>query len=379
MRASLWTGLSAIPPQMPPVVNKDQLVQIFLFVALVGLLILLVELLAPYASPIAWAVILAVVFHPAHRRLAAAMPNWTNASAGVSTFLVFAVVVVPTLLLSGVVAREAIEGYQRFAVYVGETGYAEILNRVGHTWPIEPVWSWTRERMAATDTDPTSFLLSGLRWASEFAAARAAQIARNVFSFFVGLGILVFTLFFAFRDGPSFLDRFVTAIPMAERDRDRLFTSLQVTIKAVVQGLTATAALQSAMVGSALWLLGVPFTLLLSSATFVLAFLPVGGAALIWAPCAIGLALTGHVIQGILLAIWGAAAVSSIDNFVRPVLIGTQAKISTPVLFFGIVGGLQAYGIIGLFVGPSLLAAFACLLSIYREQYLDKQAIAALE
>jgi len=353
------------------VLSKEQIVSIFLFLALGVLLVLLLDLLAPYAVPVGWAIILAVVFFPLHRTIVGLFAGRSSLAAGTSTFLVFAVVIVPTLLLSGVIAREAIDGYQRLASYVGQTGYAEILNRIGATWPIEPVWHWVKERMAAADSDPTSFLLSGLRWLSEMAATRAAQIARNVVGFFIATGILVFTLFFAFRDGADYLERFVTAIPMAEADRDKLFDSLQVTIRAVVQGLTATAAIQSVLVGLALWMLAVPFSLLLATAAFFLAFLPIGGAAIVWLPCAVGLLATGHIGKGVILLVWGTGVVSLIDNFVRPALIGSQARISTPVLFFGIIGGLQAYGLIGLFVGPSLLAAFACLLAIYRDRYVE--------
>ncbi len=364
-----------IPADVAAVLTKEQIVSVFLFLALGVLLFLLLDLLAPYAVPVGWAIILAVVFFPLHRIIAAPLAKQPSLAAGTSTFLVFAVVVVPTLLLSGVIAREAIDGYQNLASYVGQTGYAEILNRVGSVWPIEPVWHWAKDRMAAADSDPTSFLLSGLRWLSEMAATRAAQIARNVVGFFIATGILVFTLFFAFRDGPEYLERFITAIPMAEADRDKLFNSLQITIRAVVQGLTVTAAIQSVLVGLALWLLAVPFSLLLATAAFFLAFLPIGGAALVWLPCAAGLLLTGHLAKGLILIAWGATAVSSIDNVVRPILIGSQARISTPVLFFGIIGGLQAYGLIGLFVGPSLLAAFACLLAIYRERYVENPTL----
>jgi predicted PurR-regulated permease PerM len=119
--------------------------------------------------------------------------------------------------------------------------------------------------------------------------------------------------------------------------------------------------------------------LLLGTAGGFLAFLPVGGAALVWAPTVAGLWVAGELTRGLILLVWGALIVSGIDNVVKPVLIGSRAHLSTPMLFFGIIGGLQAYGLIGLFLGPSVLAAFSCLMGIYREQYLDQRAGAPLD
>ncbi|MFQ5351586.1 MAG: AI-2E family transporter, partial [Candidatus Binatia bacterium] len=201
-----------------------------------------------------------------------------------------------------------------------------------------------------------------------------AAIARNVFGFFVDIGIMGFALFFAFRDGAASVERLQQSIPMAEPDRHQLFHSLKHTILAVVQGLSLTALVQGILVGVGLWTLGVPFALLLGACAFVLAFLPVGGAALIWIPTAVCLALTGSYIRAGMLLMWGGLVVSSIDNIVRPYLISGQTRLSTPLLFFGIIGGLKAFGFIGLFLGPTLLAAFAQLMRIFREQYLAAPA-----
>ena len=161
------------------------------------------------------------------------------------------------------------------------------------------------------------------------------------------------------------------SLPMDPRDRRRLFDRVQNTLLAVVQGLAATALLQAVLVGLALWALGVPFVLLLSVVSFGLAFLPVAGTSLVWVPVALGLYAAGDYVRGTALLIWGGTVVSSVDNFIRPLIIGGQAQLPTSMLFFGILGGLQTFGFVGLFVGPATIAVFLSIVSIYRERFLE--------
>jgi predicted PurR-regulated permease PerM len=219
-------------------------------------------------------------------------------------------------------------------------------------------------------------LLSVVRWASEQFVSRATAVARNIVSFLVGLGIMLFTLFFAFRDGRDLIRTAEELLPMAADDRRRLILRLQQTILAVVQGLTVTAALQGVLVAIGLWAIGMNFAVLLGTVAFFLAFLPIGGAALIWVPTAVGLLVAGEWARGLAFGVYSMLVVSSIDNLVRPIVIGSQAQLSTPILFFGILGGLQAYGFIGLFLGPAILATFSVLVGIYRERFLTEPRFA---
>ncbi len=349
--------------------TRPSLATPFLLATLLLLLLLVAGLLSPYAAPIAWAGVLAAVFRPAYRLLLRLMPRWPGLAATILTLAVLALAVVPSLLLTGVVAREAIAAYHRAAEYLG-ANRVQVLDDLSHHWLIQPAWAWMSDRIAGSDVDPTSLALSGLRWLSEFAAANAASVARNVLAFVVSLGVMTFTLFFAFRDGAAFVLYLEECLPMEVADRRRLLARLQDTLLAVVQGLTATALLQAVLVGSALWVLGIPFPLLLSVVTFGLAFLPVGGAALLWVPITLGLYIGGDYARATALLAWGSLAVSSVDNFVRPLVIGGQAKLPTPLLFFGILGGLKLFGFVGLFAGPATLAAFLSLLSIYRDRFL---------
>jgi len=342
----------------------------FLIVILIGLVALVGALVLPYATPIAWACVLAAVFHPIYRLVLRAMPGRPSLAATLLTLAVLALAVLPSLLLSGVVAREAISAYHRAATFIVENR-VQMFDDLSHHWIIEPVWKWVSDHLAGSEVDPTSLGLSGLRWMSEYAAANAAQVAKNVLAFMIGIGVLSFTLFFAFRDGAAAVAYVEESLPMDVRDRRRLFERLQNTLLAVVQGMAATALLQAIFIGIAFWALGIPFVLLLSVIAFGFAFLPIGGSALLWFPIAIGLYIGGDYWRATALLVWGGIVVSSIDNFVRPLVIGGQAKLPTPLLFFGILGGLQLFGFVGVFAGPAVIAAFLSIVSIYRERLLE--------
>ncbi len=350
--------------------TREQISSAFLLLALAGLLGLAGLLLAPYAQPIAWSLVLAVVFHPAYRLLLGLAPGRPNLVAAGLTALLVASVVVPGLLLSGVLAAEAAKGYERMAELAASGRLPDLGSLTAHP-AIAPVLEWFGRRAGAANIEPATLALAGLKWISEFVGSHAAEVARNVFGFLVGMAIMVFSLFFALRDGERMLERLGQHLPMGQTDRQRLMTRLQQTLVAVVQGLTVTAVVQGLLVGLALVVLGLPFPLLLGTSAGLLALLPVGGAALVWMPTVVVLALLGSWVSAAILAVWCLLVVSSVDNLLRPLLIGAGAQLSTPVLFFGILGGLQAFGFIGLFVGPAVLAALASLLAIYRERYVS--------
>ncbi|HYC56415.1 MAG TPA: AI-2E family transporter [Candidatus Binatia bacterium] len=358
--------------------TRDTFSTAFLLVALVGLGLLMVRLLAPYATPIGWACVLAAVFHPAYRMMLRVMPRNPSAAAAITTTLVFLLAVVPALVLSGVVAREAVSGYQDLAAFVS-ANRVQFLDDLSNHWMIAPAWDWAQERLAGEEADPTSFMLSGIRWLSQFVAAHAGEVARNVLGFFVGIGILTFTLFFFLRDGAEMVSYLEESLPMAADDKRRIFERLQTTLLAVVQGLAATALVQAVLMFLGLLIAGVPFALLLSVATFVLAFLPVGGAALVWIPVVIGLFVAGDYLRGALFLAWAGLVISSVDNFVRPLMIGGQAKLPTLLLFFGILGGINLFGLLGLFAGPAVLAAAMSVVTIYRERMLSLREPIAID
>src|SRR5581483_6343804 len=158
-------------------------------------------------------------------------------------------------------------------------------------------------------------------------------------------------------------------VPMQPADKDRVLRRLREMIEAVVRGMVVTAALQGVLTGVGLAIVGVPYAAFLALASGVLSLFPFG-AVVVWLGSSIYLFAIGSLASALFLVAWGAVVVGTIDNFVRPILIGGQGEISTLLLFFGMLGGIEAYGFLGLFLGPALMATLAAFVEIYREEYL---------
>jgi predicted PurR-regulated permease PerM len=161
-------------------------------------------------------------------------------------------------------------------------------------------------------------------------------------------------------------------LPFTQDQQQAIARRFQDTFSAVVNGVFLVALLQGIMTGIGLALFGVPFPVFWGFLAAILALLPIGGATLIWVPAAVYLYLTGSAISGILLAVWGVVLVSLPDNFLKPLLIGRKAKIPTFLLFIGILGGLQVYGILGIFAGPLVVTLLTAFVQIYREEFVEK-------
>jgi predicted PurR-regulated permease PerM len=157
---------------------------------------------------------------------------------------------------------------------------------------------------------------------------------------------------------------------MEPGDKDAVLTRMHEMLEAVVRGMVITAALQGVLTGIGLVFAGVPYAAFLGVLSGCAALLPFG-TFLVWLACAIYLFAIGSIGSGIFLVLWGTFVISLVDNFVRPIVIGGRAQISTLLLFFGMIGGLEAYGFLGLFVGPALIATVAAFIEIYRQEYGD--------
>ncbi|HSE83970.1 MAG TPA: AI-2E family transporter, partial [Thermodesulfobacteriota bacterium] len=191
----------------------------------------------------------------------------------------------------------------------------------------------------------------------------------NLTSFLINLGIMIFALFFFFRDGRKFYEEINFLIPMTHEQKRRIFQRFYDTLTATVLGIIATAGTQGLLVGLIFGLLGISFPVLAGVLTFVLSLLPVGGSAIVWLPVGIYLLFTGSIVKGLLLIILGALVVGSIDNIMRPLIIGQRTRLNELFLLLSILGGINVFGFSGLILGPVILAIFISFIEIYKVEY----------
>ena len=348
--------------------SREQLFTLFFFLVLAFLLYQLYTVFSPFLGAFAWAGVLALVFYPPYSLLLRRFRQPSLAALAM-TALVVGLVTGPVVTFGGVVLGQA----QRFYELVQEkssSGEARawVEENVRHN-PLGQLAARVLPRELRDSIDLTDLGVQGAQRGSAYVIGEIGGIARNVFGFVVNFLFMLVMLFFFFRDGRRLYFAFRDLLPMEPAHKDAVFGILYETLSAVVQGMTVTAVLQGLLAGAAFWALDLPFALFFGLTSAVASFVPLGGAALVWIPAVVYFFTQGLWVRAVILLIWGTFVVSLVDNVVRPLVIGSRTNIPTLFLFFGILGGLQAYGVIGIFIGPVLLATIVALLKIYRDEY----------
>jgi len=351
----------------PPPWLRRALVAVLLGVLLLAGLIVL----QPFLTAVVWAAILVYVSWPLYQRLLRQFNGRRGWAAFTMTMaLAIVLVAVPAWLLV-MMQREG----------TGALRDAMALLRAGVELP-EPLaaipWlgPWLQERLALLggDREALGRQLAGLaeQW-GQWLGARAVGLLGDLGLNALRFAIALLTAFFLFRDGQQLFEQARQVLRGLLGDRvQAYFDAVGNTTRAVVYGLLMAALVQGVMAGLGYWAVGISAPVFWGAATAMLALIPFG-ATLIWVPMALWLLVTGHVVAGVGLMLWGMLAVSWIDNLVRPLVISGVSKVPFVIVLFGVLGGLGAFGLIGLFVGPVILAV---LLAVWRE-WVASEAIAA--
>lgn len=344
-------------------ISRARLTLVFLLGLIVLALGLCYVLVAPFLKPILFALIFAIVLYPAHAQIRRWIPN-SNAAAAVSTTAIFLTIgifsfLVGRALVSGLRdiyesltrADQARERLVTFMVQVFDRAVAFASHYIPVSVPNLQAAALTQvEKAVNAVLGATTGFLAGLS------------------SFGINTFIAIFVLFFLLRDGRSMLRRLTVILPFRLSQARRLFNLVKETLHAIVYGSLAMAAVQGALTGLAFWFLGLSAPVVWGLLAAVLAVLPIVGTTLVWFPAAVMLLVSGHWIKATILVAWGLAVVHPIDNILRPILIGGRVKLSTVYVFFAVVGGLKAFGAIGLFIGPLILSITIALLTFLREE-----------
>jgi predicted PurR-regulated permease PerM len=317
-------------------------------------LFLLWKIFAPFLAPIAWAAVLAILLAPAHRRLRGRIRH-PDAAALLATGGTVAVVVLPAVFVALALVEQAARLYAFASSFFSTRGVGQLsdLMRIPllEGW-IRRITAW----MPVTQADVERWILATLKSAGSWLAGFVPAAALGFLGFLVSFAIMVFTLFFFFRDGASIWGGVVRAVPLARERTAALVARLDSVLHAVLVGTLLTAFVQGALGGVGFAIFGLPSPVVFGAMMFVLALLPVGGTALVWLPAAVVLAAQGSWGRGIGLLLWGALIVGLFDNWFKPLLISGRSRMNTLPVFFGVTGGLAAFGFIGVVVGPLVVA-----------------------
>lgn len=337
---------------------------ILFLVALTAVALYFCYLIAePFLRAIVYAVMMGVVWYPLHVRLLARLRR-PSLTALVSTLLVVVILLVPLVAIArGVVYEVSLLRQilsERDFGPGGWTGYAGELAQKAEQWASR----W----VDLSDLNLRAQAVARLQQFSAFVVGRAGALLGNVTSFVVDMVIAFFTLYFLFREGTRIRDTVAEFMPLRREQFDHLFAGFSATLAATIYGGLAVAVVQGTLLGLSFWVLGITAPLFWGLAGMLLSLLPVVGTSLIWIPAVIYLWSTGHWVQAIVLALWCGLVVGSVDNVLRPFLIAGQVRLHTLPLFLSLLGGVQVFGLLGLFFGPVVLAVTITLLQMLREE-----------
>lgn len=343
-----------LSPHQPQLVNR-----LILLTLLVGLLSLSYQVLAFFISPVLWAAILAYVTWPLYRRLRERLHQRHNLSATLMILGFILVIGVPVMIGLFILQQEARMLYAHLQTQLlsGRFSIPDLVTKL----PL--VGAQIQQMIAELNADPDQIMQQMRQWIQAH-LAYGKEIVNEVSRNLARLSFALLTLFFMYRDGDRVLVQVRAALhKLLDSRSEGYLQAIGQTTQAVVYGIGLTALAQAMLAGLGYWVAGAPSPILLTLMTFVIALIPFG-TPFAWGAVSIWLFSQGQTVPALGLAAWGIFVVSWIDNIIRPMVISGATKVPFILIMFGVLGGLTAFGMIGLFIGPVILAV---LLAVWRE------------
>jgi predicted PurR-regulated permease PerM len=314
----------------------------------------------PFVEVLLWATVLVIIFYPVHVRIRARVGRPSGAAL-LSCLFVGIVILGPLTLITIAIANEAVGAAD--ALHSGVADFLAPGSRIRlflDRWVDVSAFTGDQWKKALVD------------WVQERGgtiAGQTAQLAGRVLRTIVQVVLVVFTMYYLFRDGERVRGALHDVLPLEWEQSHAIFVRTHEVISASVHGVIVIAAIQGILGGLAFWALGLPSPLMWGAVMVLLSMIPVVGSSIIWVPTALYLLVTGHWIKATLLVAWGGGVIGMLDNILRPRLVGGRTRLHELIVFFSVLGGLQVFGILGLVVGPVVVAITLALLDVFRRAH----------
>ena len=323
-----------------------------------GILVVLAYLVflvfEPFLAPLAWAVVLVVVSYPVYARLAR---KWNpTLAATASTVGVILILIVPALLVTGAFIHQGVEAVQEVQQQI-QSGHFSWVNDL-----------WLRVQARFPDANPGNLTTVIHRYADAGAAylgSRLGAVLRNTAVFLFHLAVMILAMFYLFRDGDSIVARLREVLPFEKSHRDKMIDETRELIFASVTSSLVAAVAHGILGGLAFGLTGIRAPIFWGVMMGFFSLIPLVGSALIWVPAAVSLMVDGHIGMGIALMIFCSVIVGLVDNIIRPWMISGRAEMGGLVVFISVLGGISVFGMLGVVLGPIVVAAGASMLDLY--------------
>ena len=329
--------------------------QITLFLLTLGIILLCTMVLRPFFTAIVGAIVLAVATRHPYNWLASRIKN-PSLCATVALILITLAVIIPTFFLAQELGKQAFATVNAFRAGAHQERVTSfIANRPALASSIETFTSSIDVNNVARST-------------ASYIGGNLAGFLGNSVRIITQLVVMLFLLFFLLRDRTLAIASLRSLLPLRDEETTELLDRVGDTILATALGRLTIAAVQGILAGVAFWVLGVPGVILWAFTLAVCAMIPAFGSFLVWGPVAVYLGLTDHWGKAALLAIWGGLIVSTIDNILYPILVGSHLRAHTATILLSILGGVALFGPLGIVLGPILFTIASTLLEIWHNR-----------
>lgn len=317
-----------------------------------------------FLQPVFWAAVLATIFYPMHRWWLE-KTGGREALASVCTLLVIVVIVIFPLFLVGLaVAQEASTLYERIA-----SGEIDLRAAVQWVEDMLPVAGDFLGRFGMDLENLQQRLSSAAVGISRSAATQVWAVGQNAFRVTVLFFLMLYLLFFFLRDGERILTALIGVLPLGDDRERQLLRKFAQVAQATIKGTLVVGIVQGTLGGTIFWLLGIGGAVLWGVVMTVLSFLPAVGAAVVWAPAAIVLIVSGSTLKGIALLVFGTLIIGLADNVLRPILVGRETKMPDYLVLLATLGGLTLFGVSGFVIGPIIAALFLTVWDMFGREF----------
>jgi predicted PurR-regulated permease PerM len=337
-----------------------------LYVRLGGLLLvaalgyLVWRIVTPLWQPLVWALLLGGLLAPLNRRLTQRLGGRVRLASSITTLLTVLLFMLPLAITAGAVGAQAAQLLRALEGRIPGRGGTHDFELEKIPW-VGDALEWIEAHTGVTVLQLQEWMAEGLQRLLQLVMSSGGSFVMGALGTTVSFVMMLFVLFFVLRDGPRLAQQVVSLLPIEGERRTLLQRHLTDMTRAVFLGLGLTAVAQGVLLGVGFWIAGLPSPLVFGVLGVILALVPMVGPALLWIPGAIWLAARGEMGYAIFLALWGGIVVGLIDNLLRPLLISGRVEVPTLAVFVGVIGGLAAFGFIGLFLGPIVLGLLIAL------------------
>ena len=346
----------------PSTISGTNLRTAFVLLLVVAVTALFLAVTWPFFKPLLLGALLAGLFHPLYRWITRLLGGRASLGAAITLLVLLILGLGPVSAFLGIVLQQALTMSDQAIPWLSQhLGAASTFNV--HDWLVQRFPALAK--YVPSQEQLVQQVGTAAKTAGTFLVTLASRMTATTAAFLLDLFVMLYAMFFFFKDGHKILERIFYYTPLSDEDETRMLARLTSITRATVKGTLVIGIIQGALAGIAFWVAGIEGAALWGTIMTILSIIPGIGAALVWVPVVIILFATGQYLTATLLAAWCAAVVGTVDNFLRPMLVGRDAKMPDLLILIGTLGGLFLFGPIGFIVGPIVCGLFLTVWDIY--------------